>query len=97
MTLQPAVAAIVPPWLPKRGVARREFDRLAERFTQLRIMTELDGETLAMGCMALAEYLELAGDPRHRRQASAARRAYLTVLGKFAGGWPVPEAPMALR
>jgi hypothetical protein len=81
---QPAVAVIRPPWLPKTGIASREFDRLAARFARLRVMTEADGESLALGCMALAEYLAMK-DGDGWRQADAARRVYLTTLGKFGG------------
>ncbi len=82
---QPAVLAVAPPWLPADGLARSEFDRLAARFVALRVMTEADGETLAVGCMALEEWSEHRLDADGWRRADAARRVYLATLAKFGG------------
>jgi phage terminase small subunit len=80
---QPAVGAEPPPWLPKRGVARAAWNRLAPILSHLRVLTVADAEALALACDALAEYLAARDDPDGWRHADSAWKRYLYALRDF--------------
>lgn len=72
---------VAPDWLPKRGHARRAFERLIPILQRMRVLSEGDAEALATGCMALEEYLTTR-ESSWRRGDSAARR-YMAMLVQF--------------
>jgi phage terminase small subunit len=49
----------------------------------MRILTEADAEALALGCLALSEYLASRRDGTAWRKADAAWKRYLAVLSAF--------------
>jgi phage terminase small subunit len=80
---KPEVGAHPPPWLPRGGPARVAWNRLARELTATRVLTEADGDALALGCMALADYLAATADPSGWRRADAAWKRYASVLRDF--------------
>jgi phage terminase small subunit len=80
---RPAPGAKPPPWLPRDGPARAAWRRLARVLTATRVLTVADAEALALGCMALAEYLAARGDVNGWRRADAAWKRYAAVLRDF--------------
>jgi phage terminase small subunit len=79
----PAVGAGPPPWLPPDGPAREAWDRLAPVLTATRVLTVADADALALGCMALRDYLAALDDPTGWRRADSAWKRALTALSSF--------------
>ena len=80
---RPAIGARPPPWLPHDGPARLAWRRLSRVLTATRVLTVADAEALALGCMALADFLEARADPIGWRRADAAWKRYAAVLRDF--------------
>ena len=80
---KPALGAVPPPWLPKRGHARAAWERLEPVLSRMRVLTEADAEALALGCVALAEYLGSRRDRTAWRKGDAAWKRYAAVLREF--------------
>jgi phage terminase small subunit len=80
---KPRLGAKPPTWLPHNGPARLAWRRLAPMLHRLRVLTEADADALALGCIALAEYLEARTDDGSWRKADAAWKRYLAVLSAF--------------
>lgn len=80
---QPRAGARVPPFLPRTGPARSAWNRLLPILERMRVMTEADAEALALGCLALAEYLSARNDEESWRRADAAWKRYAAMLGWF--------------
>lgn len=80
---QPAIGASAPPWLPRSGPARAAWRRLRRQLLATRVLTRSDCEALALGCMALTEYLEARADATSWRRADAAWKRYAAVLRDF--------------
>jgi len=81
---QPAVGAKPPPWLPTHGPARAAWRRLAPDLVATRVLTVADAEALALGCIALADYLAVRDDDAAGwRRADACWKRYLAVLVQF--------------
>jgi phage terminase small subunit len=80
---KPAVGAEPPPFLPRRGPAWAAWERHQPILTRLRVLTEADADALALGCMALAEYLAARRRVDGWRKADAAWKRYLAVLSAF--------------
>ena len=91
---KPEVGAEPPPWLPADGPARDAWNRLAPVLTSMRVLTEADGDALAVGCVALADYLAASADPIGWRRASDAWKRYVAVLVQF-GMTPSSRARVA--
>lgn len=90
----PRVGATPPPWLPKRGVAHAAWLRLEPILTRMRVLTEADAEALALGCMALAEYLDSPSEADNWRRADAAWTRYMKMLSSF-GMTPAARAKVS--
>jgi P27 family predicted phage terminase small subunit len=75
-----------PMWLDEDGV--REWRRLAPKLRRLKLLTEIDGDALALYCQCYAQW----------KQATAKLREFGTVI-KGKGGFPVmsPYVPVANR
>ena len=80
---QMTLGASPPSWLPKRGIARQTWDRLAPLLERIRVITEGDADALALGCLALAEYLDARTDTEHWHRADAAWKRYGNMLSWF--------------
>ena len=80
---KPAVGAEPPPFLPRRGPAWTAWQRHASVLTRTRVLTEADADALALGCLALAEYLDARKDQDGWRRADAAWKRYGAALGWF--------------
>jgi phage terminase small subunit len=80
---KPRVGAKSPPFLPRSGPARSAWCRLAPMLSRLRILTEADADALALGCIALAEYLDARNDENGWRRADAAWKRYAAALSWF--------------
>jgi len=80
---RPAVGAKPPPWLPRKGPARLAWRRLARILTATRVLTVADAEALALGCVALEEWLAARADANGWRRADAAWKRYRAVLQDF--------------
>ena len=79
-----SIGADPPPWLPTRGPARGAWDRLSAELAAMRVLTPADAEALALGCMALAEYLAARRRPSVSwRRADAAWKRYAATLREF--------------
>lgn len=70
-----------PPWLTRRGHAWSAWNRLLPIVSGMKVMTVADVEALALGCMALADYLATDRDDWHKRDAAYKR--YLSMLRDF--------------
>lgn len=82
---KPAPGVTDPPaWLPRTGPARAAWDRNLPVLLRMRVLTEADAEALALGCVALAEYLaaKRRGEKGWRRAADAWKR-YQSTLRDF--------------
>lgn len=79
----PPVGAKPPPWLPTSGPARVAWRRLSRVLTATRVLTVADADALALGCVALADFLEARADPSGWRRADAAWKRYAAVLRDF--------------
>lgn len=80
---QPKVGALPPPFLPRQGPAWVAWNRLAPILTATRVLTECDGDALAVTCMALEEYLSARHAPDQWRRADAAAKRYQAGLLQF--------------
>jgi phage terminase small subunit len=80
---KPKLGAVPPPWLPATGPARKAWKRLEPVLSGMRVLTEADAEALALGCVALADFLEARADTEGWRRADAAWKRYLAVLSAF--------------
>lgn len=80
---QPPVGATPPPYLPSSGPARAAWDRLAPGLIETRVLTEADAEALAIGCMALAEFLSARRRKAEWRRADSAWKRYTSILKDF--------------
>ncbi len=80
---RPTVGAKAPPWLSRDGPARQAWRRLSRVLTATRVLTVADAEALALGCVALADYLTARADPIGWRRADAAWKRYAAVLRDF--------------
>lgn len=78
---QPEVGGDPPPWLPRRGTAWATWRRLRPIVESMRVMTVADSEALALGCMALQDYLDTPDE--HWRKKEAMFRQYLGILTQF--------------
>jgi phage terminase small subunit len=79
----PDIGAKPPPWLPKTGPSRAAWRRLSRVLTATRVLTVADAEALALGCVAIEDYIAARGDPTAWRRADAAWKRYLAVLSAF--------------
>jgi Phage terminase, small subunit len=80
---RPTVGAVPPPFLPSRGAARVAWNRLAPMLERLRVLTEADADALALGCLALSEYLAARRDKQSWRRGDAAWKRYMATLTAF--------------
>lgn len=80
---KPTVGAKPPPFLPRRGAAWSAWKRHSEVLTRTRVLTEADADALALGCLALAEYLSFRGDGTSWRRADSAAKRYRSMLMDF--------------
>jgi phage terminase small subunit len=80
---KPAVGASPPPFLPRRGPAWSAWKRHVAVLTRTRVLTEADADALAIGCLALAEYLSARNAEDGWRRADGAWKRYAAALGWF--------------
>ena len=80
---KPKVGAAPPPFLPRRGPAWSAWKRHAAVLERIRVLTEADADALALGCMALAEYIDAQKDEDGWRRAADAWKRYGAALGWF--------------
>ena len=80
---KPQLGASPPPFLPRRGPAWSAWKRHTAILKPLRVLTEADADALALGCLALAEYLAAQKDAEGWRHAADAWRRYSMALGWF--------------
>lgn len=80
---KPLVGAEPPPFLPRRGPAWAAWLRHSAVLTRIRVLTEADADALALGCLALAEYLDARKDDESWRRADMAWKRYGAALGWF--------------
>jgi phage terminase small subunit len=78
-----AVGGEPPAWLPPRGEARRAWERIYPIVVRMRVMTPANCEMLAIGCMALRDYLAIPFNSKDWRKRNEAQRAYVTMLREF--------------
>lgn len=74
---------VPPPWLPDKGPAREAWDRLLPFLQRMRVLSEGDADALALGCVALEEYLAARSDEESWRKADSAWKRYGAMLGWF--------------
>ncbi len=80
---KPTGPAKPPPWLPTKGTARDAWKRLSPILERMRVLTEADAEALALGCLALEEYVTARSDEASWRKADSAWKRYGSMLGWF--------------
>jgi phage terminase small subunit len=80
---KPGLGATPPPFLPRRGPAWSAWKRHTSVLLRIRVLTEADADALALGCLALAEYLEARAEEASWRRADAAWKRYNATLIQF--------------
>lgn len=79
----PTGKTVAPPWLPTEGAAVDAWNRLLPHVEGMQVMTDADAEALALGCLALADYLDARNEEDGWRKADSAWKRYANALGWF--------------
>ena len=80
---QPRQRSRAPHWLPKKGVPWSAWCRIKPMLERIRVLTEADQEALALGCIALDDYLRLREQDGDWRKIDAAWKRYWRMLEGF--------------
>jgi len=80
---KPRIGAASPSWLPRYGPARSAWKTHVEVLERLRVLTEADAHALAIGCLALEEFLATRKDDKQWRRSADAWRRYQATLVQF--------------